>query len=260
MLYRIGEVAEILGITKEGVRFLERKNLLHSERNPENGYRYYSRSELSVMQQIHCYASVGFTLEEAARLVLQGGEKQLSEELNRRQEELEQEIAAIRKKQELLNCHQEAIRKALSAQGTMICSMPAMYYLPLEGEYAKTQAENRRQIEKIWMSAMPQTMLAKIPLNRKGEVIESKGICVKASEAESCRLPLTEEVRLYPEQLCYVSYISKPVGELGEFRKIYERAAMLGHEPVDDMLTAVLLSTVKEEQRYTISMVRLPVK
>ena len=40
--YRIGEVSKMVDVPVETIRFLEQKGLLTPEKNPENGYRYYS--------------------------------------------------------------------------------------------------------------------------------------------------------------------------------------------------------------------------
>ena len=260
MLYRIGEVAEILGITKEGVRFLERKGYLHSVRPERNGYRYYSRDELSLMQQIHSYASVGFTLEEAAALVEKAEGEQLGRALQEREGELEQEIAALEKKKRLLQHHQWAIERAFSAQGSRACQMPPIYYLPLEGRYAGEDAKELRRVEKKWMEALPHTMLAKLPLDREGQPIYSKGICVEAAEAASLGLPTPPGTRLLPGGLCYTAYVSKPVGQVEEFHRVYAEAVSQGYKPTGEMLTAVMLSHVWKGQRCTVSMIRIPLE
>ena len=52
MRYRIGELAYFFGMTKEGVRYLERQGIVCSERDEKNGYRYFSRTEISRFKQI----------------------------------------------------------------------------------------------------------------------------------------------------------------------------------------------------------------
>lgn len=260
MLYRIGEVAEILGITKEGVRFLEQKGLLHSIRSSRNGYRYYTRDELSIVQQIRSYASSGFTLEEAADLVLRKDAPCLSEALRQKESQLEEEIARLKGKQRLLRQQRSVIEAAASLEkGYEIRNMPAIYYLPLQGAYAGRESKVRQMLEKRWMAAVPQVMLAKLPLDRSGAPLDSKGVCVDAQDAVRLALPLDESVRLLPESLCLSAFFRKPVGQTKEFHALYHIAASLGYTPTDDMLTAVLLSTNQDGQRCTVSMVRLPV-
>jgi len=261
LLYRIGDVAEILGVTNEGVRFLERKGLLHSIRNPENGYRYYSRSELSAMQQVHFYSSAGFSLDEASDMVFKDGEHRLMESLRQKELQLDVEADNLRKKQAFIREQQDVIRKATSLNGDInVCGMPPLYYLPLEGKYAVERSKERLIAEKLWMSAMPKVMLAKLPLDRDGNPISGRGVCAKAEDAESLGLPMIEGVKFLPAGKCLSAYVSKPVGCVEVFDELYEKALEFGCRPSDDMLTAVLLSTVRNGQRSTISLVRLPVE
>ena len=60
MKYRTGEMAEFFGMTKEGIRFLERKGMIVSKRDERNGYRYFSRSEVSLLKHLRSYCAMGF--------------------------------------------------------------------------------------------------------------------------------------------------------------------------------------------------------
>ena len=44
--YTIGELAKILGITAETIRYYERKNIIQPLHNEESGYRYYTAWDL----------------------------------------------------------------------------------------------------------------------------------------------------------------------------------------------------------------------
>ena len=65
MKYRIGEMAEFFGLTKEAIRYYERKGLVTSTRDAQTGYRYYERDEITTLKQIRTYESLGFSLNEA---------------------------------------------------------------------------------------------------------------------------------------------------------------------------------------------------
>lgn len=70
MRYRIGEVADFFGLTKEGVRYYERKGLLTSIRDEQTGYRYYEREQITHLKRIRLYESMGFSLDEAWEMVV----------------------------------------------------------------------------------------------------------------------------------------------------------------------------------------------
>ena len=52
MKYRIGEMAEFFGLTKEAIRYYERKGIVTSIRDERTGYRYYERDEITTLKQI----------------------------------------------------------------------------------------------------------------------------------------------------------------------------------------------------------------
>lgn len=221
MLYRIGEVAEILGMTKEGVRFLERKGLIHSIRNEGNGYRYYDRRSLTVVQQVRGYSAVGFTLAEAAELVLQRDERYVLAALEERDKLMEEEIRTLTEKRELLRSQRELVQRAYSFQEE--CSIRTIgesYYLPLEGERVRESGGWLREAEKRWMMAAPPVMLAKQPLDKEGKPLRSKGMCIGAEEARRLGLPLRGAI-LQPAGLYLTAYFCNPIGEEEGFRELY---------------------------------------
>ena len=50
MKYKIGTVAKLLGVSPEALRLYERNGILLSDRGDgENGYRYYSRLDITAL-------------------------------------------------------------------------------------------------------------------------------------------------------------------------------------------------------------------
>ena len=62
MEYRIKDVAALLGMTTEGVRFFERQGVVTPQRNAGNNYRFYDRVQVIDLEQIQKYQKLGFTL------------------------------------------------------------------------------------------------------------------------------------------------------------------------------------------------------
>lgn len=260
MLYQIGEIAEILGITKEGVRFLEKKGLIHSTRSAHNGYRYYSRRELSAVQQIRGYAAAGFTLDEAAEMVLWQDEPQMLETMEMKERALEEEIQALENKRRLLQFQKETIMTALHfRREPKVQEMEALFYFPIEGAYAPKSGTWLRKAEKKWMTAGPTVRLAKLPLDQNGRELDSKGICAEVEEAKRLELPLEGSI-LMPQGLYLTACICTPVGSQEEFSSIYRWALEHDWSPRGDMLSIVWLSTNRNGERCTWKLVRMAVK
>ncbi len=68
-LYKIGMFAAMNHVTVKTLRFYEEQGLLIPACiNQENGYRYYTLSQMAVLHQITALKRAGFTLEEIARI------------------------------------------------------------------------------------------------------------------------------------------------------------------------------------------------
>lgn len=68
-LYKIGMFAAMNHVTVKALRFYEEQGLLTPACiNQENGYRYYTLSQMAVIHQITALKMAGFTLEEIVRI------------------------------------------------------------------------------------------------------------------------------------------------------------------------------------------------
>ena len=68
-LYKIGMFATMNHVTVKTLRFYEEQGLLMPACiNQENGYRYYTLSQMAVLHQITALKMAGFTLEEIAHI------------------------------------------------------------------------------------------------------------------------------------------------------------------------------------------------
>lgn len=102
MKYRIGEMAEFFGLTKEAIRYYERKGIVTSIRDERTGYRYYERDEITTLKQIRTYESLGFSLDDAQAMAVATTFSEMEERLDQKLLELKKKEAAIaRMRQEL---------------------------------------------------------------------------------------------------------------------------------------------------------------
>ena len=66
---RIGELAQIAGVTPRTIRYYENLGLLNPNEREGKGFRYYSQTELAKLQKIDCLKSLGLTLEEITTVI-----------------------------------------------------------------------------------------------------------------------------------------------------------------------------------------------
>ena len=92
-LYKIGMFAAMNHVTVKTLRFYEEQGLLMPALiQPENGYRYYTLSQMAVLHQITALKQAGFTLEEIARIHSGADEKAV---LQKKKAELLAKIAGL---------------------------------------------------------------------------------------------------------------------------------------------------------------------
>ena len=90
----INELEGMTGITKQNIRFYEKKELLHPIRNPENNYREYSEEDAATLKTIKLLRKLDFSLEDirgilSAEVALHTLLEQHLEELHSRQKKLQ---------------------------------------------------------------------------------------------------------------------------------------------------------------------------
>ena len=92
-LYRIGMFAAMNHVTVKTLRFYEEQGLLLPAMiHPENGYRFYTLSQMAVLHQITALKQAGFTLEEIARINSGADEEAV---LRKKKAELLEKIAEL---------------------------------------------------------------------------------------------------------------------------------------------------------------------
>lgn len=60
----INELERLTGITRQNIRFYEKKSLLHPNRNPENNYREYSDEDIATLKTIKLLRKLDFSLDD----------------------------------------------------------------------------------------------------------------------------------------------------------------------------------------------------
>ena len=64
-----GEVAKMVGVTAETVRFYTRKGLISATKDPGNGYKIYDQSAVDRLRFITHARSIGFSLKEIEEII-----------------------------------------------------------------------------------------------------------------------------------------------------------------------------------------------
>lgn len=98
MRYKIGDVARILGISTDLLRYYEKKGVVRPEKDAHNDYRYYEPWDINFLMDCLWFKNFGFGIEDIAHMVTDCGYEELTESL----EEKERELERVLRRQELL--------------------------------------------------------------------------------------------------------------------------------------------------------------
>lgn len=203
MRYRIGEVAEFFGMTKEGIRYYERKGIICSERDARTGYRYYPRMDITRLKEIRMYEGLGFSLSDALAMSGDVRYDEVEERLEGKLEELRRKEEEIIRVKEGLERQREAVL-GLKQGKIEVKQVPPAYFLLRAPDEAsgKTDAEREeiaqaRGDEKEWIRAMPSVMLCARQYDRQLRPVSGEyGSLVLQSAARELGLPTRRAVAL----------------------------------------------------------------
>ena len=131
--YQIGEMSRLTGLSRDTLRFYEKKGVIAAARK-ENGYRYYSDRDLYRLMKICYHRNLDDSLADIEGIVSGCSLRALREHLERRKEEEElairehsRRLAGIRQAQRDLNAAKE------NYMGFTVRPFPRAYVL---GQYA----------------------------------------------------------------------------------------------------------------------------
>ena len=99
MRYKIGDVARILGISPDLIRYYEEKGVVSPHKDPGNNYRYYDTWDINYLIDCLWYKNFGFGIEQVAHMVNRCTYDMLLENIEGKAEEI---LADIRHQELLL--------------------------------------------------------------------------------------------------------------------------------------------------------------
>lgn len=217
MRYRIGEVAEFFGMTKEGIRYYERKGIICSERDARTGYRYYPRADITRLKEIRMYEGLGFSLSDALTMSGDVRYDEVEERLETKLEELRRKEEEIIRVREGLERQREAVLGLKQGKIEVRRVSPAYFFLRVPDEASgKTDGEREeiaqaRGDEKRWIQAMPPVVLCARQYDRWMNPVDGEyGSLVRQSTARELALPVQRAVAL-PGGLCVCGAAQAPV-------------------------------------------------
>ena len=259
-----GTASRLLKITKGSVLNYEELGLVHAQRDPENGYRYFSDVALDDLRKIRSFRSMGFSLKETREISACGGPEELCGILDRKKKTLEEEIRRIQDQLraiDLLDARAKAV--ADRPRECQITESPRLLWMPMID--GSSTEEARIAIEAAWAEQMPQVTISSIIRLTEQGIQQQMGFTVPWKSQPALGLPLCQQARcLQPQRAVYTiieySYEEKSGYDKETFVPLYDFAREKGLVPDGDILLRGLLTLNPREERRYYAQVWLPVK
>ena len=109
MQYKIGDVAKILGISPDLLRYYEKKGVVMPMKGKHNDYRYYDFWDINFLLDCLWFKNFGFSIDQIADMVKIPSSEELNDLFLKKEDELQATIARC----ELLLRRSEEYRRDL---------------------------------------------------------------------------------------------------------------------------------------------------
>jgi len=156
--YKIGDVARILGVSTDLIRYYEKKGVVTPVKDKNNDYRYYDTWDINYLIDCLWYKNFGFNIDHIADMVSDFSYNNLLEDLTHKEDEIEE---AVRHQQLLLRRIREHRESVLHVKDWVgVCDIrrsPAIAYYLNRYNQAYDQSAKLGQTSQQWLKYMPFT-------------------------------------------------------------------------------------------------------
>lgn len=156
MLYKIGDVAKILGISTDLVRYYEKKGVVAPEKGQSNNYRYYDTWDINFLIDCLWYKNFGFSIDSIADIESNSTYESLDDCLSRKAAEIEETARHYQLLHERLLRQQETMKTVEGLLGRCEITMGPDFIYYLNRHNFEYESDSTLQtISRRWLKYMP---------------------------------------------------------------------------------------------------------
>lgn len=158
MKYKIGDVAHILGISPDLLRYYEKKGIVHPTKDVHNDYRYYDPWDINFLMDCIWYKSFHFSLDQVAQIISNSTAEEVADALDTKVAQLRAQIRRnellVRRARE----HQADLLRLKNQLGQCVLrESPEMVRYINRYNYNYDNSEALRCVSQEWLEYMPFT-------------------------------------------------------------------------------------------------------
>ncbi|WP_086350493.1 MerR family transcriptional regulator [Candidatus Enterococcus clewellii] len=255
-MYSIGQVAAFLGISKDQLRYYEKKNVFSPTQNEENLYREYTPEDIDRILMVDFYRSLDLDFKAIARI----NQKTDLDDLSAILEEKQNKIAAIIQQQEELKQGIQMVQQTIEAIKQKLNQISIRPFPPQKvlGDFSEFRAyEEFSALHKLAEAKPAMTQLKRLVLFDETGIHSSKMLITKdAAEGEEGELLQFDE--------CVYTIIEDKetnedlIGRVFETILTYMNTHQL--EPIGQAIACMLLLAMEDEQAKSYLEIYVPFK
>lgn len=263
--YRIGTFAKRMGVSPHFLKYYEEAGIL-KPRVRENGYRYYTLWDASIVMECKQMKNMGFSVKESGHIVTQGTADALAQLLEQHERQLDAE--AERKRRTVLAM--ENLRAALrfcAREEWNIRTAEPRWFLPHTSEQRFSEDPGVYAQLPDWVEAMPIVRSAQRLTRRPdGSWKPEWGLCVRAQDAAAAGLSPAPPAVLLPAVRVFEQYTSYRVDKVNagpqhdaRYARLMARLAAMHLTPGPVMSKEMVACTLQGGVRQLHCILRVPV-
>lgn len=205
MKYKIGDVAKLLGITTEAIRYYEDQGIITPTKSANSGYRYYGVWDLHILIRSRSYRQYGYSLSETAELINHYNIPDIVSNLSKKEEDIEKEIIWNINLLKHIRQMQNIITEAENSLGKYrIEFSPPIYRIDVQNGYELYFDPRHLELYRSWIDKVPfvfPSALFHYKDIEEGNDKFSFGLGIDEEYANFLEVKESEDVTFYPSQL-----------------------------------------------------------
>lgn len=213
--YSVKQFCDMVGVPFSTLRYYEKIGLLSPEQDEKNKYRKYTLEDAFKVNQFKRYRAFGFTVDEVLELITCHDPNQLMQQINFKQQSIEQEILKLQEKYRKINQFKENICLALEGNQFKIVEKEDQVFLAAskEGIFNVTTYDEFSK----WVEHLPVTSYSKVMTQEtllKEEYYIDYGISIDKSQMNLLKEELHSNAKIVKLGKCVCFLIGVQKGQI----------------------------------------------
>lgn len=264
--YTIGELARILGITAETIRYYERKNIIAPIHDETSGYRYYTTWDLHMIIRARCYLKFGFTIDETAQILQKENLTDIDEILDQQEQAIQNQIIYHMNLLKKLQINRSLLKDSREHQNLTIKKSPAMFRINTQKNYTLILSkQEQKEIQAICQNV---PFIFSSALFKK-EDIENQidefdfGIGIEEQFAGMFDIQETQFVHYHPSRLCLYMCVPSRSSQLLSYRVLDPAFSYMKKNNLNlagDIITQIVAMSKPEDEYFNWHNIWIPIE